>query len=303
MKRVLLCVTLALCLVLSACNEPPVNGPGDISVMDGFREPIRMIKVDGKLYYDSGEVSDVTARCGTLDGNLKQVGKDYEIPRNDGECNFSGAEGYQRVTSITREVPIDGKWVIFKLFDDPELDMSVFDYCFLLGGRLPNAKTDSKLVILTEDEDYTFDTFYKQVFGSQFNPETIRKQTTFRVYGETDGWGLTLSVKDVTETGATLVFEQFGGMPTGELQTGSAFALEKNVDDEWVALEPNAEDLVWTAIAYMIRKNDRTEMPVTWEFIYGPLEKGYYRLNKEVTDFRVAGDFDKQLYHAYFTIE
>ncbi len=303
MKRVLFCLALSLCLLLSACNNAPVTEPVDDVGAEGIKTPIRMIKADGKLYYDSGRVSEVTARCGTLDGDLRQVGKEYEIPKNDGECNFAGAEGYQSVSAITKEVPIDDKWVIFKLFDDPDLDMSIFDYCFYIGGRLPNAAVDSQLVVLTEDADYTFTTFYQQMFTSWFEPAKQQKQTTFRVYGDLDKWGLSLFMKAVTKTDATLVFEQFGGAPSGELQTGAWFALEKNVDDEWVRLEPKAEDLLWNALAYRIQTNDVTEIPFTWEFLYGELEPGYYRLSKEVMDFRGAGDFDKDLYYAYFTIE
>ena len=302
MKKVCVCVILALCLLLSACAEPTVK-PVVNEELNGVKEPLRMIKVDGKLYYDSGEVSQITARCGTLDGGLKQVGEAHEIPKNDGECNFPGADGYQRVTSITREVPIDGEWVVFKLFEDPDLDMSVFDYCYYISGRLPNAAKDSQLVVLTEDPDYTFDTHYRQLFSSVYTPGDKVKRTTFRYYGDSDEWGLSLRVRDVTKTGATLVFEQFGGNPTGDLQTGAWFSLEKNINDEWVALTPKAEDVLWNMVAMQIHKNEITEQPFTWEFLYGELESGYYRISKEVMDFREAGDFDKNLYTAYFTIE
>ena len=38
-------------------------------------------------------------------------------------------------------------------------------------------------------------------------------------------WGITLSVKDVTDSGLTLVCTQSGGELTGELQTGSDYKL------------------------------------------------------------------------------
>ena len=40
-----------------------------------------------------------------------------------------------------------------------------------------------------------------------------------------DAWGLTLTAKDVTPTGCTVVFTQSGGNPTGELDTGVYFEL------------------------------------------------------------------------------
>ena len=41
--------------------------------------------------------------------------------------------------------------------------------------------------------------------------------------GTVSEWGLTFTVRDATPTGATLIWEQSGGSPTGELETGSDF--------------------------------------------------------------------------------
>ncbi|MBQ3028731.1 MAG: hypothetical protein IJD26_06590, partial [Lachnospiraceae bacterium] len=46
-------------------------------------------------------------------------------------------------------------------------------------------------------------------------------------------WGLTLSVKDVTPSGCTLVCTQSGGSPTGELQTGTDYNLIVLRDGVW----------------------------------------------------------------------
>ena len=46
-------------------------------------------------------------------------------------------------------------------------------------------------------------------------------------------WGIRLRVADVTPAGLTLICEQSGGNPTGELQTGPMFWLERQVDGVW----------------------------------------------------------------------
>ena len=53
----------------------------------------------------------------------------------------------------------------------------------------------------------------------------------------------------------------------------------------------------------MVKMNDITEMNINWEYAYGELKPGYYRLKKEFNDFREPGDFDKETYEVYFTIE
>ena len=314
MKRIFEVLFIISCLLLSACTNSTsvgviggADGPTDIMASnekgETVKKTVRMIKVDGKLYYDSGKVSDIKGRCGTLDGELKQAGAEYEIPQNDDECNFEGAQGYQNSTSITKEVLIDGDWVIFKLFDDSELDMSVFKYCFYLKGKSLNAENETEIVVLTEDINYDF-AEHNKIFNShqKFNDKKYR--TTFRLYGDYDKWGISLSSKNIKNTGLTILCEKFGGNPTGELQTGEWFFLEVLKDGDWehVATNPLI-DYAWNDIAYVIKKNDVTEFKVDWKWLYGELPPGYYRLKKEIMDFRGTGDYDKKLYELRFTIE
>lgn len=119
-----------------------------------------------------------------------------------------------------------------------------------------------------------------------------------------DPWGLTLSVKDVTPTGATLVFTQSGGAVTGELQTGSAYTLEVLQDDAWQAVEfaLPVETAVWNSMAYLIQTDGETQLETDWSVLYGTLPPGTYRLGKTVTDFRAAGEYDEAVYYATFAI-
>lgn len=193
MKLMLIVIMIICCLMNTSCTKSKsigiiggADGPTSILVSsrngESQKKSIRMIKVDGKLYYDSGIISDVSERCGTLDGDLTRVGKEFEIPINNNECNFEGAEGYQNATSITKEVLIDGDWIIFKQFDDPELDMSIYKYCFYIKGRMPNAVNDSEIVVLTEDINYTFDKHCEKLLSSQYSSNV--SATTFRIYGD-----------------------------------------------------------------------------------------------------------------------
>lgn len=122
----------------------------------------------------------------------------------------------------------------------------------------------------------------------------------FEIMEET--WGVTLTVKDVTPTGLTLVFTQSGGAPTGELQTGSPFWLEKYVGGAWetVPLVPVCVD--WTMEAYLIPMNDSVEREVNWQYLYGEIPAGTYRIGKEIMDFRESGDYDQRNYYAEFSI-
>jgi hypothetical protein len=119
-----------------------------------------------------------------------------------------------------------------------------------------------------------------------------------------DPFGLELTSTEVTPAGLTIVFIQSGGNPKGDLQTGSYYWLEKLNDDEWVPVEilPSAHNVGWTAEAYIINKEDATEWEVNWEWLYGKLPEGKYRIGKEVMDFQGTGVYDTLNYYADFKI-
>ncbi len=102
-------------------------------------------------------------------------------------------------------------------------------------------------------------------------------------------WGLILSVKDVTPFGLTLVCTQSGGELTGELQTGSDYKLIV-LEEAWEDVPTIVEDYGWDMIAYGVSKNDETEFEYNWEWLYGKLPAGTYRMVKEFTEYRETGD-------------
>lgn len=118
-----------------------------------------------------------------------------------------------------------------------------------------------------------------------------------------DKWGIELIAENVTDKGMTLKCVQSDGAHTGELQTGEWYTIDKNVNGEWEPLDTEPLDFAWNMVAYMIKENDVTEFDIDWEWLYGRLPAGEYRLNKEIMGFRKAGDYDTKVYSAEFTVE
>lgn len=84
--------------------EAPAEAPETV-------EPAVM--VDGVLYGYTGRQSEMTARCGTMDGTItSQCGPD-QLPENDGESNFGADIGYQYGPDGTLEVFREGRWDVF----------------------------------------------------------------------------------------------------------------------------------------------------------------------------------------------
>lgn len=179
MKRILILAVAVICMTLTACNNKSsvgviggADGPTNIIVgEEGNKknsriESIRIANVNGELYYEIDEDSDIEARCGVMDGNFENTVDRYEIPKNSGEVNFLGADGYQLgLIENTIEIPLGDDWEIFKKIDTNS-DVLRYKYCYVVEGILPNAKDDSEFMVLANTLDITFEEASYQLFGS-----------------------------------------------------------------------------------------------------------------------------------------
>ena len=119
---------------------------------------------------------------------------------------------------------------------------------------------------------------------------------------EPDPWGITLTAKNVTPTGLIIVCTQLGGEFTGELSTGSPYWLEVDEDGVWLPYPTKQTDFAWTAEGWMIPLEGSVEWETDWNWLYGELPKGHYRIGKSIMDWRAPGEYDERPCYAEFTI-
>ena len=133
-----------------------------------------------------------------------------------------------------------------------------------------------------------------RMLSSYFPPE-------FMIFDEK--WGITLSAENITPVGLTIKCTQSAGEPTGELQTGSWYIIENwTKENGWKEMPYVIEGVGWTSEAWIIPINDTCEWEVNWEWLYGTLPKGKYRIGKQIDDFRDSGNYDTSTYHVEFEI-
>ena len=127
--------------------------------------------------------------------------------------------------------------------------------------------------------------------------------------GETHGeetwakdWGITLTTEHVTASGLTLVCSQSGGIAEGQLETGSAYWIERSENGNWVEVPPITEPM-WDMMAHLIPSGESIEWTLDWTWLYGELNAGTYRICKTITDFKESGASESQLYCAEFEIK
>lgn len=114
--------------------------------------------------------------------------------------------------------------------------------------------------------------------------------------------GVTMSVKNetVSSTKLTVVFEN---KSSSNCIYGEEFWLEKKINDKWyrvpVAIDGNYG---FNSIGYDLSSGSESEWTVDWEWLYGKLKAGEYRIVKSIMDFRGTGDYDTYISAAEFSI-
>jgi hypothetical protein len=127
----------------------------------------------------------------------------------------------------------------------------------------------------------------------------------FKSDSEIPGIGLIAEGHDVTSSGMTIRFSVWDPELTkGDLEFSEGFWLEKLEGNEWTALPVTVEgDWAFTEEAHIISKDPEspgTDWQVNWEWLYGKLGPGDYRIGKTVLDFRAPGDYTEYPVYVYF---
>ncbi len=99
---------------------------------------------------------------------------------------------------------------------------------------------------------------------------------------------ITMTIDNVTPTGATILITD----NTGEENVyGEWYRIEKFENETWQEVEVVAENPVFTAIGYLLDENNQLELQVNWDWLYGSLNSGRYRLIKEINHKYIAVEF------------
>jgi len=98
---------------------------------------------------------------------------------------------------------------------------------------------------------------------------------------------VTLELKEgsLTKTGAVFIFSN---KTNDAFSYGEGFELEYKRDNFWVSLD-SINDLGFSCMLYVLKGNESKEIVVNWEWYYGELESGEYRLVKSANKTKKNG--------------
>lgn len=99
--------------VSEAVSSPEVTTVPIAAETENVVEAKQYIMLNGLLYENTGVTNNVP-RCGMTDGAFSEAVPENELPRKNGQANFSGSQGWQHgLEPLTVDVRIKEKWYIF----------------------------------------------------------------------------------------------------------------------------------------------------------------------------------------------
>lgn len=113
--------------------------------------------------------------------------------------------------------------------------------------------------------------------------------------------GVTMEVIECSDTSVTV---RITNDTDKDIQCGSAFYLEIQDEEtgEWRKLDTVIDNAAFTDVVYMIQKDSPYEKVIDFEWLYGKLEPGRYRIVKTVMEFRGTENCTDYAFTAEFSI-
>ena len=318
-----------------------LSGPGGEAGLtadldrNGIPETIRVEEIDGGMgkrleVWENGkllfEEEGFSAHAGWTSLFLCSDGEGeyllrYHPTMYQGVCDYSyqlfTLENGVETVAMENEVEFDinfQPWLHEK-FDPEAIAAFLDDVNGLLSHSVQLLNTDQDLLDtfqwngLLYDDLWWLDT-WEPVFVRDEGKTLRENLRDFQAAMEAewnDPWGLILTAGAPSPTGVILNFHQAGGEPTGTLQYGSYYWLEREEEGGgWVKVPvvlDLSENWYWTQESYLIPMNAQTSEEVDWSGLYGELSPGRYRIGKEVMDFRGGSDYDILNYYAEFSVD
>lgn len=120
-----------------------------------------------------------------------------------------------------------------------------------------------------------------------------------KVYELNNAKGVSMTIKEgtLTKTGATIIIKDISNKNN---TFGEEYRIDKYENNEWKELDVVVKgNYGWNSIGYHVDKNNKLELTINWEWLYGKLEKGKYRLVKNISDLKN----EKQTFSVEFEIK
>lgn len=124
--------------------------------------------------------------------------------------------------------------------------------------------------------------------GTKFNCIYVLENKESTII-ESELKNVSISIIDVSKTGATLIIKDTNDIP---YTYGEWYKIEQNVDSKWHEIKTIIDNYGFNSIGYLPDENNLVKLVINWEWLYGKLSKGNYRILKEVDNKYISVEFN-----------
>lgn len=222
---------------------------------------------------------------GTTLDNGKLIHFTYDVPYN---VHLSSNEGSLHQALLYGDISLDefiNQLTYITMVNDGGSKLYKYDKNKKVFG-------DSDFYVLVCNSYDNQNNLYVAKYQDSLNDKCITKIN--------DLIGVTMEIKKntLTNTGATVVITDLSERKN---IYGNPYRIDKFENNKWKELELVTTDTVaWTTIGYYVDEFKKLEFDINWEWLYGKLKKGKYRIVKETS---IQGEGTKHYITAEFVIE
>lgn len=224
------------------------------------------------------------------------IGQGYAVRYDEEIQQFRDATGevfqwinekYDSPLSVSSDVTIgEGKTVITfwgtgKSIETGEMEEINRD-CVL------EYELDAEVLHLEETPELVENVWDPKEKGQQGQAETIYDPEA----------GVTATLRDISNVGANLIIRREDDDDGAEVIYGEAYILQRQVDGEWQDAETVPDNYGFPMVGYNVPGGEEASIYYNWEWLYGALEPGEYRMAWDVSR-KDSGSASAQTYREH----
>ena len=107
-------------------------------------------------------------------------------------------------------------------------------------------------------------------------------------YRPTGAENVAMTISDVTPVGATVTIQDSNREP---FVYGTWFQVEREKDSVWYEVKTKITDYGFDELGWLTDDRGRLTMDVDWEWLYGKLPAGHYRILKQAGTHVISAEF------------
>ena len=126
------------------------------------------------------------------------------------------------------------------------------------------------------------------------------KSTKHDVVNNFEGVSMNPKKASISSTELTVIFDNKSDK---QVMYSEDILLEKKIDGDWYQVPTIIDDYGFNDIAYVLPPATKEELTIDWEWLYGSLDNGEYRIVKTVWNVNDSGGSAEYYLAAQFLIE